>query len=85
MIQKIQPFFLSLNDTDCEINKYILVIQYSLGIKLFFAHGEIKSLLGIEYLHTASIEHGSSRSPIINNHLQVVGIHKSRRPTELQM
>ncbi|KAG4102718.1 ankyrin [Neocallimastix lanati (nom. inval.)] len=71
--------FLDCDVNDCKIDDTIYVIQYPKGEKLEFAHGKVEIIYGFDYLHSASTDKGSSGSPIINDDLKVVAIHKARR------
>jgi len=62
-----------------ETGKNIFIIQYPKGDALKFVHGKIKINYGFDCLHICSIQNRSSGSPLINDDLKVIGIHKSRR------
>ena len=87
----INPKYLKIDDKECIINDITTVIQYPVDEKalknmnnkndsvqnLSFSSGNIKYLSGINYCHTCSTYYASSGSPLVNNSLKVVGIHKS--------
>lgn len=68
--------FLNPNLGDIK-NKSIYIVQYPLGQILSYASGTIESVLGFNYFHTASTMEGSSGSPLINENMECIGIHKS--------
>jgi len=83
LIKKIQKEnFLDCSMNDCKMNDSIYVVQYPKGEKLKFAHGYIKNIYGFDYLHTSSTDKGSSGSPLLNDNLKVVGIHKAKRESK---
>jgi len=89
--EKINPNYLKIYEKECIINDITTVIQYPVdenSLKnmnnkndyvpnLSFSSGYIKYLSGINYCHTCSTYYASSGSPLVNNSLEVVGIHKS--------
>ena len=62
------------DDDDDEQDIYIF--QYPKGI-LSFDYGLIKHISGFNYFHNLSTNCGSSGSPLLNDDLKVLGIHKS--------
>jgi len=66
-------------DNECQ---QIYILQYPKGEKLSCASGIINSLSGFNYFHSISTEEGSSGSPLINNELKVIGIHKANLQTK---
>ena len=83
LIKKIhEENFLDCNIKNCKINDIIYSIQYPKGENLEFAHGYIEDINGFDYFHSSSTDEGSSGSPLLNNDLKVVGIHKAKRKSE---
>ena len=96
-INEIKPHFLKPCNKNCMKNDPIMVIQYPINNnstinsdtdvnhytqRLSIGIGYIKYLSGINYCHTSSTFFSSSGSPLINNLLEVVGIHKSYNTDE---
>jgi len=69
--QFLDPYF-----DDCKKEDEIYIFQYPNG-ELSSSKGEIQSISGFNYFHTASTEGGSSGSPLLNNDMDVIGIHKA--------
>ena len=65
------------------LDKKIFIPQYPKRKQLSNSKGEIIAINDYEITHTASIDYGSSGSPIIlNNTNQVIGIHKAGSKNE---
>ncbi|KAL6616880.1 hypothetical protein LY90DRAFT_212067 [Neocallimastix californiae] len=90
VFNRITPYFLTADDRECVITDPIMVIQYPANEpkdknlqeneniqKLSASIGIIKSISGCNIVHNCSTYFASSGSPLINNSLHVVGIHKS--------
>jgi len=80
-IKNIKPEFLSPKEEDCVKGDIVNVIQYPINDDkkqyLGISPGPIKRLHGINYYHKCSTYKASSGAPLIDNELNVVGIHKS--------
>ena len=97
-IDKINPNFLKIEDSECTVNESIINIQYpikkeslnninnnnsnkicdlSILQERSIASGSIEYSSGINYCHSCPTREASSGSPLINNSLKVVAIHKS--------
>jgi len=89
--EKINPNYLKIYDKECIINDITTVIQYPVDEEalknmknkndyvqnLSFSSGNIIYLSGINYCNKCPTYYASSGSPLVNNSLKVVGIHKS--------
>jgi len=73
--------FLEWNNNDVKKKDIVNIIQYPKGEELCYSYGEIKYQYGFSYFHSGSTEPGASGSPLINNKLEVVGIHNSGIPS----
>ena len=87
--EKINPNYLKLYNKECIDSDITTVIQYPVNdnkndnvqnLKISF--GNIKCSSGINYSHKCSTYSASSGSPLVNNSLEVVGIHKSALPNK---
>ncbi|OUM59927.1 hypothetical protein PIROE2DRAFT_63454 [Piromyces sp. E2] len=67
--------FFDLDNDFNDGNKQIFVFQYPEG-KLSFSTGNIISSSFFNYHHTASTKGGSSGSPLLNENMKVIGIHR---------
>ena len=63
----------AINDDE---NQYIYIFQYP-NRELSFDNGIILHKSGFNYFHNVSTDQGSSGSPLLNDDLKVIGIHKS--------
>jgi len=82
--KNINPNYLKMYDKECINNDITTVIQYPVENNkndyvqnLKISLGIIEYLSGINYCHTCSTYYVSSGSPLVNNSLEVIGIHKS--------
>jgi len=82
LIKKMNPFFLTACEGECEEGESIYTFQYPKGEYLSFAHGIIEKKYGFDYWHTAFSDKGSSGSPLFNSYLKVIGIHKGTRSSK---
>jgi len=71
VIYYLEPSFERYKEED-----KIFIFQYPKG-NLSSAEGNIRSLSGFNYFHSASTEGGSSGSPLLNYETKVIGIHKA--------
>jgi len=92
--EKINPNYLKLYNKECINNDITTVIQYPVDSNLLinmnnkdeyiqnlsFSSEHIEYSSGISYCHKCSTYSASSGSPLVNNSLEVVGIHKSSLP-----
>ena len=78
---------LCIENTDkLKENPEVFVIQYP-GFKnskkdVFYSSGDIDHLSGFNIYHKASTGKGSSGSPLLNNKMKVIGLHKSASVSE---
>jgi len=72
--------FLDLYCDECNKQDEIYIFQYPKG-KLSFAKGKIEFSFGFNYFHVVSTDEGSSGSPLLNETMKVVGVHKGRIKT----
>jgi len=77
IIEKHKPSFLRPSKKNASNNESILIFQYP-NLEYSFAHGTIQSSHGFNYYHDVMTSNGSSGSPLLNENLEVVGVHKSR-------
>ena len=87
--ENINPNYLKMYDEECINNDITTVIQYPVDNnktdyvqKLSFSSEHIEYSSGINYSHKCSTFSASSGSPLVNNSLEVVGIHKSSLPNK---
>eukprot|EP00833_Pecoramyces_ruminatium_P005003 jgi/Orpsp1_1/1179035/evm.model.c7180000067673.1 len=80
---KENDFLISCN-IEYEKGRNIISIQYPSGEDLSFAGGMICSIYGINYIQTILTTEGSSGSPILDNNMSLVGIHKCNAKAKLQ-
>jgi len=72
-----EEYFLYPCNEDCKKDDIIHIIQYPDGKNFKLANGKIIDIYGFDYLHQCSTENGSSGSPLLNENLKVVGVHKT--------
>jgi len=69
--------FLEWCDKDAKVKDIINIIQYIDDDDPYYSSGKIKCLCGFSYFHSGSTDEGSSGSPLINENLEIIGIHNS--------
>ena len=77
-IELNNPYFQFLDPylDRCNEEEKIYIFQYP-ERNLSYAEGKIESISGFNYFHIASTKGGSSGSPLLNNDMKVIGIHKA--------
>ena len=75
-LKNSEYLFLDPDNDDGKEKESIYIFQYP-KLQLFFASGSIESSSGINYFHTASTDNGSSGSPLLNENMKIIGVHKA--------
>jgi len=67
--------FLDIYNGDFDEEESVFIFQYPKR-KLSYAVGYIEKSFGFNYFHNTSTDEGSSGSPLLNKHMEVIGIHR---------